>query len=110
MNKELEQKILQILSDGEIHTERELSQKLNVSSKTICRHIGEMKKEYSITTFKGGNEKGGLYIDKKYFNVENLLTCKEKNLISTSLLLYLVSHFSFNNICNVMRIIEKINS
>ena len=39
MNKELEQKILEILSDGEIHIEKELSQKLNVSLRTILRYI-----------------------------------------------------------------------
>ena len=80
MNKELEQKILEILSDGEMHTERELSQKLNVSLQTIFRYVKKMKTEYPITTFTGGNTRCGIYINKKYFNVENLLTCKEKNL------------------------------
>lgn len=51
--------ILNILSDNKLHTLREISEKLEVSSKTIYNHIKDLSVDYPITSFKGGQRKGG---------------------------------------------------
>lgn len=50
--------ILNILSDNKLHTLREISEKLEVSSKTIYNHIKDLSVDYPITSFKGGQRKG----------------------------------------------------
>ena len=51
--------ILNILSGNKLHTLREISEKLEVSSKTIYNHIKDLTVDYPITSFKGGQRKGG---------------------------------------------------
>ena len=51
--------IINILSDNRLHTLRAISEKLEVSSKTIYNHIKDLSVDYPITSFKGGQRKGG---------------------------------------------------
>ena len=59
MNYYLGQKIINILLDEKIHTEKEIAKRLNVSERTVCRCVKELKEIFPVSTFTGGYMHGG---------------------------------------------------
>lgn len=59
--------ILQFLSDGKIHSMSEIASEIEVSRRTVLRHIQALSYRLDIQTFKGGVDRGGvrMIIDKK---------------------------------------------
>ena len=78
--------ILNILSDGKLHTMNEISVKVEVSRKTVGKHIQSLSYRYPIETFKGGDKnKGGVYLDKNFIYQGLMLTNDELQVISQAL-------------------------
>lgn len=79
--------ILNILSDGKIHTMNEIARKIEIHRNTVARHIQSLSYRYPIETFCGGtdNRKGGVYLDKNYIYQGLMLTNDELQVISQAL-------------------------
>lgn len=77
--------ILNILSDGKVHTMTEISVKVEVSRKTVNKHIQSLSYRYPIETFCGGEKRGGVYLDKNYIHQGLMLTNDELQVISQAL-------------------------
>ena len=56
--------ILSLLSDGRIHTMQEIADKIEVYRSIVKRHIQSLSYCHPIVTFKGGDRKGGVYLEK----------------------------------------------
>ena len=110
MNKNIKKDILDILLDGKKHTEKEISNKLNVSISTVYYQIKEMKKHYPIKSTKGKNTRGGIYIDNTYFNLITNFTEKEKEVIKIGLSLYLSINLSLVSMAVISQICSKLDS
>ena len=79
--------ILYFLSDSKVHTLQELAEEIEVSKKTIFRHIQMLSYHYPIQTFCGGNNRGGVKLDSRYIKNGKVLTKDELQLINKALLL-----------------------
>ena len=66
-NRSIQADLISYLSDGKLHTTKEISQFLEVSQITIKRHIQALSYRFNIQTFNGGVDRGGvrMIIDKK---------------------------------------------
>lgn len=73
--------ILNVLSDGKKHTMQEIASALEVSERTVRRHIQSLSYRYPIETFCGGIERGGVWLDKKYCNEGRIFTREEIEII-----------------------------
>lgn len=73
--------ILNVLSDGKKHTMQEIANTLEVSERTVRRHIQSLSYRYPIETFCGGIERGGVWLDKKYLNESRIFTKEEIEII-----------------------------
>ena len=73
--------ILNVLSDGENHTMREIAQIVEVSERTVRRHIQSLSYRYPIETFCGGIDRGGVKLDKKFCDGARTWTRDEINLL-----------------------------
>lgn len=80
--------ILNILTDGKKHTIAEIAQIVEVSEKTVRRHIQSLSYRYPITTFKGGIERGGVILEKQYIYQGRLRTKDEIDVIVEALKCY----------------------
>ena len=80
--------ILNILSDGKKHTMGEIAQELEISERTVRRHIQSLSYRYPIETFCGGIERGGVYLDKKYCDGTRIFTKNQLELIVKALQAY----------------------
>lgn len=69
--------ILNILSDGKKHTMQEIADEIEVSERTVRRHIQSLSYRYPIETFCGGIERGGVKLDKKYLYGDRIFTKDE---------------------------------
>jgi len=58
--------ILNAISDGKVHTFQQIADEVEVSKKTVYRHIQSLSYRYPIETFRGGDNRGGVYLDKAY--------------------------------------------
>ena len=72
--------IINILLDGNKHTINELATRLEVSYKTISRHLDDLSYFYPITTFIGGRNSGGVQLDNTFIN-KKLFTLEDYKLI-----------------------------
>ena len=79
--------ILNLLSDGKKHTMQEIADAVEVSERTVRRHITSLSYRYPIETFCGGIERGGVKLDKKYIQNGKIRTNYEVALIKEGLLL-----------------------
>ena len=79
--------ILNILSDCEIHTMQEIADEVEVSRKTVVRHIQSLSYRYPIQTFCGGINRGGVCLDKSYLYQGKVLSNDELQLINKALTL-----------------------
>ena len=77
--------ILNILSDGKIHTLQEIADEIEVHRNTVQRHIESLSYRYPIETFSGGDKRGGVYLDKKYLNQGKIRSRDELQIISKAL-------------------------
>ena len=79
--------ILNILSDCKIHQMQAIADKVEVSRKTIVRHIQSLSYRYPIQTFCGGINRGGVKLDGNFVYQGKVLTNDELQLINKALLL-----------------------
>ena len=79
--------ILNVLTDGIKHTMQEIADIVEVSEKTVRRHIQSLSYRYPIETFCGGIERGGVRLDKRYIENGRIRTEEEMKLIKDALLL-----------------------
>lgn len=79
--------ILNILTDGKKHTMREIAEIVEVSEKTVRRHVQSLSYRYPIETFCGGIERGGVKLDRNFLNIGKIRTNEEIELIKQGLLL-----------------------
>ena len=77
--------ILNALSDGKVHTMQEIADEVEVSEKTVRRHIQSLAYRYPIETFRGGDKRGGVYLDKKYLHQGKIRSRDELQIISQAL-------------------------
>ena len=77
--------ILNILSDGKVHTMNEIADEVEVSRKTVNRHVQSLSYRYPIETFCGGDKRGGVYLDKKYLHQGKIRSRDELQIISQAL-------------------------
>ena len=77
--------ILNALSDGKVHTMQEIADEVEVSKRTVIRHIQSLSYRYPIETFHGGDRKGGVYLDKKYIYQGKIRSRDELQIISQAL-------------------------
>lgn len=77
--------ILSILSDGEIHTISQIADEIEVAYITAYRHIQSLSLRYPIEIFRGGDKRGGVYLDKKYLYQGKVRSRDELQIISKAL-------------------------
>ena len=77
--------ILNVLSDGKKHTMQEIADVVEVSERTVRRHIQSLSYRYPIETFCGGIERGGVRLDRKYCYGDKILTREENETIRKAL-------------------------
>ena len=77
--------ILNILSDCKVHTMQEIADEVEVSEKTVRRHIQSLSYRYPIETFRGGDKRGGVSLDKNYLYQGKTLTIDELQIINQAL-------------------------
>lgn len=77
--------ILHVLNDGKIHTLQEIADEVEVCKQTVCRHIQSLSYRYPIETFKGGDKRGGVFLDKSAIHQGKILTRDELQIISKAL-------------------------
>ena len=77
--------ILNVLADGKVHKLHEIARKVEVSRITVQRHIKSLSYRYPIETFSGGENKGGVYLDKNYIYQGLMLTNDELQVINQAL-------------------------
>ena len=77
--------ILNILTDGKIHKIDDIANEVEVCRRTVERHIQSLSYRYPIETFKGGDSKGGVYLDKKYLHQGKIRSRDELQIISQAL-------------------------
>jgi predicted DNA-binding transcriptional regulator YafY len=79
--------ILNVLSDCKVHTMQEIADEVEVSKRTVIRHIQSLSYRYPIETFCGGINRGGVVLDKKYLNNGQILSIDELQVINNALTL-----------------------
>ena len=79
--------ILNILSDGKVHTMQEISDEIEVSRRTVIRYIQSLSYRFPIETFCGGINRGGVFLDKDYIYQGQTLSIDELQIINNALLL-----------------------
>ena len=77
--------ILHVLNDGKIHTLQEIADEVEAHKSTIKRHIQSLSYRYPIETFKGGDKKGGVFLDRSAIHQGKILTRDELQIISKAL-------------------------
>ncbi len=79
--------ILNILSDCKVHTMQDIADEIEISRKTVVRHIQSLSYRYPIQTFCGGINRGGVCLDKNYLYQGKPLSNDELQLINKALTL-----------------------
>ena len=77
--------ILHVLHDGKVHTLQEIADEVEASYCTVQRHIQSLSYRYPIETFKGGDKRGGVFLDKSAIHQGKILTRDELQIISKAL-------------------------
>ncbi len=96
--------ILNILSDNKVHTLQEIADEIEVSKKTIQRHIQSLSFRYPIQAFCGGINRGGVYLSKNYIYQGRTLTNDELQIIGRALKLLQ----KFDSDCKVQEVISSL--
>ena len=63
--------ILYCLMDGKIHKREELASRADISTRSVQRSTERLGVYFIIHTFRGGETKGGIYLDERfiYYNI-----------------------------------------
>ena len=77
--------ILNVLSDCKVHTLQEIADIVEVSKWTVQRHIQSLAYRYPIETFRGGDKRGGIQLDKNYLHQGKIRSNDELQLIEKAL-------------------------
>lgn len=77
--------ILNVLSDGKVHTIQDIACEVEVHYNTVHRHIQSLSYRYPIQTFCGGINRGGVCLDKDYIHQGKILTTDELQVIAKAL-------------------------
>lgn len=77
--------ILNYISDGKIHTLKEIASEIEISQITVKRHIQALSYRFNIETFKGGIDKGGVRLIPDENVKTNYLSEDELQLIVSKL-------------------------
>ena len=64
---------------------QEIADIVEVSERTVRNHIQSLSYRYPITTFRGGINRGGVYLDKNYLYQGQMLTRDELQVINKAL-------------------------
>ena len=99
--------ILNVLSDGKKHTMREIAQTVEVSERTVRRHIQSLSYRYPIETFCGGIERGGVWLDKKYISETKIFSRAEIQLIKKALSILQEKEQNDKTLLNLIKYFEK---
>ena len=77
--------ILHVLNDGKVHTMQQIADEVEVSERTVRRHIQSLSYRYPIETFVGGDKRGGVFLDKSAIHQGKILSRDELQIISMAL-------------------------
>ena len=77
--------ILHVLNDGKVHTMQQIADEVEVSERTVSRHIQSLSYRYPIETFVGGDKRGGVFLDKSAIHQGKILSSDELQIISKAL-------------------------
>ena len=77
--------ILNILSDGKIHSMQEIANEVELCEKTVRRHIQSLSYRYPIQTFCDGINHGGVKLESNFVYQGKVLTNDELQLINKAL-------------------------
>lgn len=77
--------ILHVLNDGKVHTMQQIADEVEVSERTVRRHIQSLSYRYPIETFVGGDKRGGVFLDKSAIHQGKILSSDELQIISKAL-------------------------
>ena len=77
--------ILHVLNDGKVHTMQQIADEVEISERTVRRHIQSLSYRYPIETFVGGDKRGGVFLDKSAIHQGKILSRDELQIISKAL-------------------------
>ena len=77
--------ILHVLNDGKVHTMQQIADEVEVSERTVRRHIQSLSYRYPIETFVGGDKRGGVFLGKSAIHQGKILSRDELQIISKAL-------------------------
>lgn len=77
--------ILNYISDGKLHTMRDIAIEVEVSERTARRHIQSLSYRYPIEVFVGGRDTGGVKLDTRYIVQGKIITNDKLQLINKAL-------------------------
>ena len=80
--------ILNILHDCRIHKMRDIAVQVGVHERTVRRHVQSLSFTYPIETFKGGDKRGGVYLDKNAIIHGRIFKRSELQTIAEALTLF----------------------
>jgi len=98
--------ILNVLSDGKKHTMREIAKIVEVSERTVRRHIQSLSYRYPIETFCGGIDRGGVKLDKKFCYETRIFTKSEIETMAKALKL-LGNVEASEEVANLLKVFDK---
>lgn len=84
-NRNIQADILNYISDGKLHTTKEIASEIEISQITVKRHIQALSYRFNIETFKGGIDKGGVRLIPDENVKTNYLSEDELQLIVSKL-------------------------
>lgn len=89
--------ILNVLSDGKVHTTQQIAEEVECSTKTVKRHIQSLSYRFPIETFHGGESKGGVLLDRKYIVNGKIISNEKLNIINQALEMYKANQTGSSN-------------
>ena len=84
-SRNIQADILSFISDGKLHTTKEIANEIEISQITVKRHIQSLAYRFNIETFKGGIDKGGVRLIPDESVNTNYLNENELQLIISKL-------------------------
>lgn len=89
--------ILNVLSDGKVHTFQEIACEVECSKSTVYRNIQSLSYRFPIETFHGGESKGGVLLDRKYIVNGKIISNDKLNIINQALEMYKANQTDSSN-------------
>ena len=98
--------ILNILCDGKVHKMQDIADEIEVSRRTVIRHIQSLSYRYPIQTFCGGRKGGGVILESKYIIHGKILTRTKLDLLNQAFDLLQKSNEDLKNDSEFMELIQ----